>query len=183
MAVKEQATRSLSNDAENNVRECKAIMVKSGPEVQATVESNGEVTALTKAKKETLAERVEKEPFRPGRIMFPDNPLNITTPLLYPQCFKKKTLDEQFSKFLEVFKKLHINIPFADALEHMPNYEKFLKKMMANKHKVEEFKMVSLTEEYSVIVQKNFQRRRKTPGALPSLARSATPHLPMCYVI
>ena len=30
MAVKEQATRSLSNDAENNVRECKTIIVKSG---------------------------------------------------------------------------------------------------------------------------------------------------------
>ena len=26
---------------------------------------------------------------------------------------------------MEVFKKLHINIPFADALEHMPSYVKF----------------------------------------------------------
>ena len=103
-------------------------MVNNGTEVQATVESNCEVTALTKAKKETLADRVEKEPvpFTPGRIMFPDNPPKITTPLPYLHRFKKKTLDEQFSKFLEVFKKLHINIPFTDALEHMPNYVKFL---------------------------------------------------------
>ena len=71
-------------------------MVKSGTELQTTVESNCEVTTLTKAKKETLAERVEKEPapFTPGRIMFPDNPPKITTPLLYAQYFKKKTLDE-----------------------------------------------------------------------------------------
>lgn len=31
--------------------------------------------------------------------------------------FKNKKIDKQFSKFLDVFKKLHINIPFADALE------------------------------------------------------------------
>ena len=54
--VKEQATRSFSNDAENNVRECKAIIVRSGTEVQTIIERNCEVTALTKAKKETLAE-------------------------------------------------------------------------------------------------------------------------------
>ena len=96
MAVKEQATRSFSNDAENNVRECKAITVKSGTELQTTMERNGGTNALMKAKKETLKERVEKEPvpFTPGRIMFPDNPPKITTPLPYPQRFKKKNLDD-----------------------------------------------------------------------------------------
>ena len=79
--------------------------MKSGIEVQTTMERNGETKALMKAKKETLGERVEKEPvpFTSGRIMFPDNPSKITMPLLYPQRFKKKNLDEQFSKFLEVF--------------------------------------------------------------------------------
>ncbi|XP_073133768.1 uncharacterized protein [Henckelia pumila] len=50
--------------------------------------------------------------------------------LPYPR-FKKKELDEQFTKFLEIFKKLHINIPFADALLQMPNYGKFLKEVMS----------------------------------------------------
>ena len=58
----------------------------SGTKVQTTMERNSEVTTLTKAKKETLGERVEKEPvpFTPGIIMFPDNPPKITTPLPYP---------------------------------------------------------------------------------------------------
>ena len=96
MAVKEQATRSFSNDADNNIRECKAITVKSGIEVQTTMERNGETKALMKTKNETLRERVEKEPvpFTSGSIMFPDNSPKITTPLPYPQRFKKKTLDE-----------------------------------------------------------------------------------------
>ena len=97
--------------------------------------------------------------------MFPNNPPKITTPLPYPQRFKKKNLEEQFSKFLEVFKKLHINIPFADALEHMPNYVRFLKEMMSKKHKVEEFKMISLTEEYSAIVQRKLPKKEKDPGS------------------
>ena len=64
-----------------------------------------------------------------------------------------------------MFKKLHINIPFADALEHMPNYAKFLKKMMAKKHKVEEFKMVSLIEVCSTIVQRKLPKKEKDPGS------------------
>ena len=53
----------------------------------------------------------------PPSISFPDNPLILPTPLPYPQCFQKQKLDKQFSKFLDIFKKIHINIPFVDALE------------------------------------------------------------------
>ena len=40
-----------------------------------------------------------------------------TIPIQYAQHLKKRKLDKQFTKFLEVFNKLHINIPFTDALE------------------------------------------------------------------
>ena len=40
-----------------------------------------------------------------------------TIPIPYPQRLKKSKLGKQFTKFLEVFKKLHINIKFPDALE------------------------------------------------------------------
>ncbi|KAL8529486.1 hypothetical protein ACS0TY_006785 [Phlomoides rotata] len=53
----------------------------------------------------------------------------------FPQRFVKKKLDENFAKFLEVFKKLHINIPFYDALEQMPNYAKFLKDLISKRGK------------------------------------------------
>ena len=43
-----------------------------------------------------------------------------TAPIPYPQRLKKNKLDKQFTKFMEVFKKLHINIPFVDALEKIP---------------------------------------------------------------
>ena len=45
-----------------------------------------------------------------------------TAIVLYTQRLKKNKLDNQFDKFMEIFKKIHINIPFVDALEQMPSY-------------------------------------------------------------
>ena len=49
----------------------------------------------------------------------------------FPKRLQKKKLDKKFEKFLEVFKKLHINIPFAEALEQMPSYVKFMKGILS----------------------------------------------------
>ena len=43
-------------------------------------------------------------------------------PIPYPQRLKKGKLQKQLAKFLDIFKKLHINIPFMEALENMPSY-------------------------------------------------------------
>ena len=70
----------------------------------------------------------------------------------YPQRLKKGKLEKQFVKFLDIFKKLHINIPFLEALENMPSYMKFMKKILASKKKLEEYGTIALTEECSAIL-------------------------------
>ena len=93
-----------------------------------------------------------KQTFKPKSIAFPDNP-PLHIPLLpYPLRFQKKKLDEQFAKFLESFKKIHINIPFGDALEQMPNSVKFMKEVMSKKRKLEEYEIVKLTEDCNAIL-------------------------------
>ena len=67
---------------------------------------------------------------------------------------KKNKLNKNFTKFMEVFKKLHINIPFADPLEQMPSYVKFMKDILSQKRRLSNFETVNLTEECSVILQK-----------------------------
>ena len=62
-----------------------------------------------------------------------------TIPIAYPQRLKKSKLDKQFTKFLEAFKKLHINIPFVNALDQMPSYVKFMKEILSNKRRLSEF--------------------------------------------
>ncbi|XP_062100739.1 uncharacterized protein LOC133806660 [Humulus lupulus] len=48
----------------------------------------------------------------------------------------------------EVFKKLHINIPFAEALEQMPSYVKFMKEILSKKRKMKDYETVAPNEEY-----------------------------------
>ena len=80
--------------------------------------------------------------------------LEPTIPIPYPQRLKKSKLDKQLTKILEVFKKLHINIPFADALEQMPIYVKFMKEILSNKRRLSDFETMNLTEECSAILQR-----------------------------
>ncbi|PPS10707.1 hypothetical protein GOBAR_AA09936 [Gossypium barbadense] len=56
----------------------------------------------------------------------------------YPNATRKDRSDEQFGKFLKLLKKLHINLPFIEALSQMPNAMKFLKELLANKRKLDE---------------------------------------------
>ena len=73
-------------------------------------------------------------------------------PIPYPQRLRQNKLDKQFNKFMEVFKTLHINIPFVDALEHMPRYVKFMKDILSRKRRLSEFETVNFIEECSAIL-------------------------------
>ena len=53
----------------------------------------------------------------------------------FPLRLQKEKMEEQFSRFLVVFKKIEINLPFAEALPQMPNYAKFLKDILSKKRK------------------------------------------------
>ena len=75
-----------------------------------------------------------------------------SSPVLYTQRLKKNKLNKQFTKIMEVFKKLHINIPLAEALEHMPSYVKFMKYLLSRKKGLSDFETVNLTEECSSIL-------------------------------
>ena len=44
---------------------------------------------------------------------------------------KEEKMEEQFSRFFDVFKRIEINLPFVKALTQMPNYSKFLKDIMS----------------------------------------------------
>ncbi|XP_015960696.1 uncharacterized protein LOC107484661 [Arachis duranensis] len=88
-----------------------------------------------------------------------------TPPLPYPQRLQKELKDQQFPKFLEVFKKLEINIPLAEALEQMSLYAKFLKELINKKRSWNEKETVILTQECSVVIQRGLPPKLKDPGS------------------
>jgi hypothetical protein len=62
-------------------------------------------------------------------------------------------VDEQFGKFVEVIKKLNVNIPFLEAMQ-VPTYAKYLKDILNNKRPLPTTDMVKLTEECSAAILK-----------------------------
>ena len=86
-------------------------------------------------------------------------------PIPFPQRPKQSKLDNQYSKFLNMFKKLKINIPFAEALAQMPQYEKFMKDIINKKRKLDEGGVVSLSANYSAIICKNLPQKMQDPSS------------------
>ncbi|XP_075479439.1 uncharacterized protein LOC142520322 [Primulina tabacum] len=88
----------------------------------------------------------------------------IAIPPPFSAALKKARLDAQFGKFLEIFKKFHINISFADALMQMQSYAKFLKDNIANERKLEDHMTINLTENCSALVQNKIPPKLKDQG-------------------
>ncbi|GJR78920.1 hypothetical protein Tco_0149705 [Tanacetum coccineum] len=54
----------------------------------------------------------------------------------YPQRLRKEKMEAQYGKFLDMICDVRINVPLIDVLAGMPNYGKFLKELISNKHKI-----------------------------------------------
>ena len=75
----------------------------------------------------TLA--THEDPVEPPRT---SRDYHDTTALPFPERIRKPVADEQFGKFIEVIKKLYVNIPLLDAMQ-VPTYAKYIKDILGNK--------------------------------------------------
>ena len=66
---------------------------------------------------------------------------------------------------MDIFKKLHINIPFIEALEQMPGYVKFMKDILSKKRKLGNYETIALSKESSAILQQKLPPNLKDPGS------------------
>ena len=62
-----------------------------------------------------------------------------------------------------MFRKLEINIPFAKALAQIPHYAKFIKEIISKKRKLDEHGIISLSTNYSAIIQKKLPQKMQDP--------------------
>ncbi|XP_039128905.1 uncharacterized protein LOC120265042 [Dioscorea cayenensis subsp. rotundata] len=86
-----------------------------------------------------------------------------------PYLAKKDHQEEQFKKFLDLFKTLHINVPFVEALAQMPHYAKFIKEFLTNKRKLEDVATITLSEECSAIISNKTSKKEKIQEVSSSL--------------
>ncbi|XP_057760461.1 uncharacterized protein LOC130980837 [Arachis stenosperma] len=204
-AVIERPTSSLPSDTISNPKEeCKAIQLRSGRILVNNKETNKkpmendkiptekreasneeeDEAALNKKAQEKLKEKDDQpQNLRKGKQVIEEPSQEQrqgvkahTPPLPYLQRFNKETKDQHFPKFLEVFKKLEINIPLAEALEQMPLYAKFLKELINKKRSWHEKETIMLTEECSAVIQRGIPSKLKDPESffLPCTIGSLT---------
>nr|GFB13621.1 reverse transcriptase domain-containing protein [Tanacetum cinerariifolium] len=92
---------------------------------------------------------------------------DIQPPLIKEKIHEKD--DFLVAKFLEIFRDLHFELSFADALVHMPKFAPMFKKLLNNKSKLIELTKTPLNENCSAVVLK------KLPEKLGDLGRFLIP--------
>ncbi|KAL5560436.1 hypothetical protein UlMin_036647 [Ulmus minor] len=153
----ERGQGALPSNTERNPREeAKAITLRSGKELEKSKEASKQaIEENTSVSKNQPTTTTTEQPL----------PKPSTNAVPFPQRLRKQNLDKQFSKFIDIFKSLHINLPFVDMLEQMPKYAKFLKEVLSNKRRLEGNEKVMLTEECSAILQRKLPQKLKDPGS------------------
>lgn len=136
-----------------------AITTRSGKVLEAVEKKSPE---------EVIESNSETPPVVVEESVLVQEELKLPKPIIklpFPQRLKKEQSEKQFGKFLDVFKKLQINIPFAEALEQMPTYAKFMKEILSKKRRIVDDESVMLTEECSAILQRKLPQKLKDPGS------------------
>ncbi|GJR02431.1 hypothetical protein Tco_0525415 [Tanacetum coccineum] len=73
--------------------------------------------------------------------------------ITYPQRLRKEKMEAKYGKFLDMIRATRINVPLVDVLARMPNYGKFLKELVSNKHKLEQILAAFLSDESFALIQ------------------------------
>nr|GFB60891.1 reverse transcriptase domain-containing protein [Tanacetum cinerariifolium] len=68
------------------------------------------------------------------------------------------------AKFMEIFRDLHFELSFSDALIHMPKFAPMFKKLLNNKDKLIELTKTPLNENCSAVVLKKLPEKLGDPG-------------------
>ncbi|XP_039116438.1 uncharacterized protein LOC120251848 [Dioscorea cayenensis subsp. rotundata] len=141
---------SEANPRKSGNEQCSAITLRRGKELK-----------MPEKKSESVDQKHDQDNLEHNKFesqIEAPLPQDRFTRIPFPQRLKKNKLDQQFAKLLDIFKKLHINIPFTEVLKQMPSYAMFMKEILSNKRKLKDYETVA-------ILQKKFPPKLKDPGS------------------
>nr|GEX13630.1 reverse transcriptase domain-containing protein [Tanacetum cinerariifolium] len=98
------------------------------------------------------------------------SPDDIQPPLVQVEVQVDKPAEEPsmddilVAKFMEIFRDLHFELSFTDALIHMPKFAPMFKKLLKNKDKLIELTKMPLNENCSAVVLKKLPEKLGDPG-------------------
>ncbi|XP_057432651.1 uncharacterized protein LOC130725440 [Lotus japonicus] len=156
--LSERESGQLPSDTQQpRLENASAITTRSGkvlPTVEVPVEKvvDEKVRVEKNKEKELKIREGEKSEVKENKVPF-------------PKALMKKNLEKQFAKFVAMFRKLHVELPFSEVLEKMPQYSKFMKEILSKKRRLSEMdEVVMLSEECSAIIQRKLPVKMKDPG-------------------
>ncbi|GJX11230.1 reverse transcriptase domain-containing protein [Tanacetum coccineum] len=85
--------------------------------------------------------------------------------ITYPQCLRIEKIEAQYGKFFDMIQVVRINVPLVDVLAGMPNYGKFLKELVSNKHKLEQISATFLSDKSVALIQNKVPPKVGDPGS------------------
>nr|GFA72050.1 hypothetical protein [Tanacetum cinerariifolium] len=112
----------------------------------------------------------QQEPVEVTTDTEPQNSDDIHPPTVQAEVQVDKPVDEPVvddilaAKFMEIFRDLHFEFSFADALIHMPKFVPMFKKLLNNKDKLIELTKTPLNENCSTVVLKKLPEKLGDPG-------------------
>nr|GEX84016.1 reverse transcriptase domain-containing protein [Tanacetum cinerariifolium] len=129
----------------------------------------GEAKAIT-----TKSGMTYKEPPIPPTGVEQQEPIKETTDTelpstkdIQPRLIKEKLREKDdilAAKFMEIFRDLHFELSFTDALVHMPKFAPMFKKLLNNKNKLIELTKMPLNKNCSAVVLKKLPEKLGDPG-------------------
>ncbi|GJY99587.1 reverse transcriptase domain-containing protein [Tanacetum coccineum] len=72
-------------------------------------------------------------------------------------------MEAHYGKFLDMIRAVRINVTLVEVLSEMPNYDKFLKELVSNKHKIEKISSAFLSDESFAILQNKVPPKLRDP--------------------
>ncbi|GJY01785.1 reverse transcriptase domain-containing protein [Tanacetum coccineum] len=161
-----------SNTVANPKGELKAITTRSGvsydgPQIPPPlVEVETEVTKDTVLPTNNGSTKDVQPPL--VQVDEPDVMPRTKTTLPYPSRVNKEKIREKDDllalKFMEIFRNLHFELSFADALLHMPKFAPMFRKLLNNKDKILELTKTPVNENCSAVILKTFPEKLGDPG-------------------
>nr|GEZ27218.1 reverse transcriptase domain-containing protein [Tanacetum cinerariifolium] len=141
-------------------RECLSI-IESKSKVRYTRSRVIDIAASLKDKLEICMNRFEKSlDEMKNSFITPTAPLKT---VVEKEKLREKD-DILAAMFMEIFRDLHFELSFADALIHMPKFTPTFKKLLNNKDKLIELTKMPLNENCSAVVLKKLPEKLGDPG-------------------
>nr|GEY66729.1 reverse transcriptase domain-containing protein [Tanacetum cinerariifolium] len=105
----------------------------------------------------------EEEPIEKPFVVIPKDKANLPYPLRLAKEKIREKDDILAAKFMEIFRDLHFELSFVDALVHMPKFAPMFKKLLNNKNKLIELTKTPLNENCSAVVLKKLPEKLGRP--------------------